>query len=64
MDCDEVIYMKEGCITERGTHEDLMKLNGEYATIFNNFQLGDSHHFEVGLGLLSMWCFCMTLLFL
>lgn len=49
VDCDEVIYMKEGCITERGTHEDLMKLNGEYATIFNNFQLGDSHHFELSL---------------
>lgn len=42
MDCDEVIYLKEGCIMERGTHEELMKLNGEYATIFNNFQLGDA----------------------
>lgn len=26
-DCDEVIFMKEGCITERGTHEELMNLN-------------------------------------
>ncbi|XP_073445373.1 ATP-binding cassette sub-family C member 5 [Dendrobates tinctorius] len=49
VDCDEVIYMKEGCITERGTHEDLMKLNGEYATIFNNFQLGEAPHIEVSL---------------
>ncbi|XP_072264457.1 ATP-binding cassette sub-family C member 5 [Pyxicephalus adspersus] len=49
VDCDEVIYMKEGCITERGTHEELMKMNGEYATIFNNFQLGDAPHIEVSL---------------
>ncbi|XP_063772646.1 ATP-binding cassette sub-family C member 5 isoform X1 [Pseudophryne corroboree] len=49
VDCDDVIYMKEGCITERGTHEELMKLNGEYATIFNNFQLGDAPHIEVSL---------------
>ncbi|XP_018432035.1 PREDICTED: multidrug resistance-associated protein 5 isoform X1 [Nanorana parkeri] len=49
VDCDDVIYMKEGCITERGTHEELMKLNGEYATIFNNFQLGDAPPIEVSL---------------
>ncbi|KAM5163075.1 ATP-binding cassette sub-family C member 5 [Mantella aurantiaca] len=49
VDCDDVLYMKEGCITERGTHEELMKLNGEYATIFNNFQLGDAPHIEVSL---------------
>ncbi|OCT78465.1 hypothetical protein XELAEV_18029562mg [Xenopus laevis] len=46
VDCDDVIYMKEGCITERGTHEDLIKLNGEYATIYNNFQLGDTPYIE------------------
>ncbi|CAJ0947732.1 unnamed protein product [Ranitomeya imitator] len=50
VDCDEVIYMKEGCISERGTHEDLIKLNGEYATIFNNFQLGEAPHIEVSVG--------------
>uniref|UniRef100_A0A6I8QHH6 ATP-binding cassette sub-family C member 5 n=1 Tax=Xenopus tropicalis TaxID=8364 RepID=A0A6I8QHH6_XENTR len=49
VDCDDVIYMKEGCITERGTHEDLIKLNGEYAAIFNNFQLGDAPHIEMNL---------------
>uniref|UniRef100_A0A8C4M5W3 ATP-binding cassette sub-family C member 5 n=1 Tax=Equus asinus asinus TaxID=83772 RepID=A0A8C4M5W3_EQUAS len=41
-DCDEVIFMKEGCITERGTHEELMNLNGDYATIFNNLLLGET----------------------
>ncbi|XP_066478700.1 ATP-binding cassette sub-family C member 5 isoform X2 [Tiliqua scincoides] len=47
VDCDEVIFMKEGCITERGSHEDLMNLNGDYATIFNNLQLGETPHIEI-----------------
>ncbi|XP_014344305.1 multidrug resistance-associated protein 5 isoform X2 [Latimeria chalumnae] len=47
VDCDEVILMKEGCIIERGTHEELMHLNGDYAAMFNNFQLGDAPHIEV-----------------
>ncbi|KAG8444998.1 hypothetical protein GDO86_009951 [Hymenochirus boettgeri] len=49
VDCDHVIYMKEGCITERGTHEDLIKINGEYASVYNNFQLGDTPHIEINL---------------
>ncbi|XP_045395744.1 ATP-binding cassette sub-family C member 5 isoform X3 [Lemur catta] len=47
VDCDEVIFMKEGCITERGTHEELMNLNGDYATIFNNLLLGDTPPVEI-----------------
>lgn len=47
VDCDEVIFMKEGCITERGSHEELMNLNGDYATIFNSLQLGETPHIEV-----------------
>uniref|UniRef100_A0A8C4XUT6 ATP-binding cassette sub-family C member 5 n=1 Tax=Falco tinnunculus TaxID=100819 RepID=A0A8C4XUT6_FALTI len=47
VDCDEVIFMKEGCITERGSHEELMNLNGDYATIFNNLQLGETPHIEI-----------------
>ncbi|KAM4895242.1 ATP-binding cassette sub-family C member 5 isoform 7-T7 [Sylvia borin] len=46
VDCDEVIFMKEGCITERGSHEELMNLNGDYATIFNSLQLGETPHIE------------------
>lgn len=49
VDCDEVIFMKEGCITERGTHEELMNLNGDYATIFNNLLLGETPPVEVRL---------------
>lgn len=41
--------MKEGCITERGTHEELMNLNGDYATIFNNLLLGETPPVEVRL---------------
>uniref|UniRef100_A0A671FZU3 ATP-binding cassette sub-family C member 5 n=1 Tax=Rhinolophus ferrumequinum TaxID=59479 RepID=A0A671FZU3_RHIFE len=46
-DCDEVIFMKEGCVTERGTHEELMNLNGDYATIFNNLLLGETPPVEI-----------------
>ncbi|XP_062987875.1 ATP-binding cassette sub-family C member 5 isoform X2 [Elgaria multicarinata webbii] len=49
VDCDDVIFMKEGCITERGSHEDLMNLNGDYAAIFNNLQLGETPHVEINL---------------
>ncbi|XP_028639216.1 multidrug resistance-associated protein 5 isoform X1 [Grammomys surdaster] len=47
VDCDEVIFMKEGCVTERGTHEELMSFNGDYATIFNNLLLGETPPIEV-----------------
>ncbi|XP_033883585.3 ATP-binding cassette sub-family C member 5 isoform X1 [Acipenser ruthenus] len=47
VDCDEVIFMKDGSITEKGTHEDLMGLNGDYAAMFNNLQLGEAPHIEV-----------------
>ncbi|XP_036622602.1 multidrug resistance-associated protein 5 isoform X2 [Trichosurus vulpecula] len=47
VDCDQVIFMKEGCVTERGSHEQLMDLNGDYAAIFNNLLLGETPHIEV-----------------
>ncbi|XP_067897765.1 ATP-binding cassette sub-family C member 5-like [Heterodontus francisci] len=47
VDCDEVLLMKDGCITERGSHEELMILNGDYAAMFNSLQLGDTPHVEV-----------------
>ncbi|XP_051873220.1 ATP-binding cassette sub-family C member 5-like isoform X2 [Pristis pectinata] len=47
VNCDEVLLMKDGCITERGSHEELMILNGDYAAMFNNLQLGDTPHIEV-----------------
>uniref|UniRef100_A0A3P9MUY4 ATP-binding cassette sub-family C member 5 n=1 Tax=Poecilia reticulata TaxID=8081 RepID=A0A3P9MUY4_POERE len=41
VDCDDIILMREGSIVEQGNHDDLMKLNGDYAAMFNHFQLGD-----------------------
>lgn len=35
VDCDEIIYMKDGVITERGSFEELMALNGEFAEVYN-----------------------------
>ncbi|XP_041095700.1 multidrug resistance-associated protein 5-like [Polyodon spathula] len=46
VDCDEVVFMKDGSITEKGTHEDLMGLNGDYAAMFNSLQLGEAPHIE------------------
>lgn len=47
VDCDDVIFMREGSITEQGSHEDLMRLNGDYAAMFNNLQLGETPFIEV-----------------
>ncbi|MBP3337785.1 MAG: ABC transporter ATP-binding protein [Lachnospiraceae bacterium] len=35
VDCDEIIYLQEGEIIERGTFEELMKLNGHFANVYN-----------------------------
>lgn len=32
--CDRIIFIADGKIKEEGTHESLMKLNGEYANLF------------------------------
>ncbi len=34
VDCDEILYMKDGQITERGTFEQLMKLNKNFAHVY------------------------------
>ena len=33
-DCDEIIFLKEGEITERGTFEELLAMNGDFAEIY------------------------------
>ncbi|XP_075997924.1 ATP-binding cassette sub-family C member 5 [Genypterus blacodes] len=46
VDCDDIVLMRDGAIAEQGNHDNLMKLNGDYATMFNNFQLGETQHIE------------------
>lgn len=35
-DCDEIIVLDRGEVAERGTHDELMKLNGRYAELVTN----------------------------
>lgn len=32
--CDRIIMLKDGCISEEGTHDELMRRGGEYAKLF------------------------------
>jgi len=34
VDCDEILYLRDGEITERGTFEELMELNGSFARVY------------------------------
>lgn len=34
IDCDEIIYMQDGMIAERGTFEELMRLGGHFAKVY------------------------------
>lgn len=46
VDCDEILYMKDGVITERGTFRELMELGGSFAHIYRvqQEQQGDEVH--------------------
>ena len=35
VDCDEILYMRDGQITERGTFKELMELGGSFAHVYN-----------------------------
>lgn len=34
VDCDEILYMKDGAVTERGTFRELMELGGSFAHVY------------------------------
>ncbi len=35
VDCDEILYLQDGMIIERGTFEELMKKDGHFANVYN-----------------------------
>lgn len=35
--CDGIIVIKDGMITERGKHEELMQQDGEYSSLINTY---------------------------
>ena len=35
VDCDEILYLRDGEIVERGTFQELMALNGSFARVYN-----------------------------
>lgn len=45
--CDEILFLEDGCVKERGTHEELVKLDGEYNRMYQN-QLLESELNEEG----------------
>lgn len=39
--CDEVLYMKDGLISERGTHKELIVQGGDYCQLLQFDQIRD-----------------------
>ena len=52
VDCDEILYMKDGAITERGTFQELMELGGSFAHIY---RVQQEQHADLAMEIL---CFC------
>ena len=45
-DADQILVMKNGAIVESGTHSDLIKLQGEYAKMWDNYNKTVQWHIE------------------
>lgn len=41
-ECDEILYLENGAVKERGNHESLVALGGSYASIWRRQQLADA----------------------
>lgn len=42
MGCDQIVFLKDGRIVERGTHAELLRLGGEYAAVWEKQRLTSS----------------------
>lgn len=45
-DCDEIIYLEDGKIVERGTFRQLIRLNGRFAEIYRDQKTSNEYQFE------------------
>ena len=45
-DADEILYISDGRITERGTHEELLKKNGDYARLYALQNRNEDHEHD------------------
>ena len=46
-DCDEILVMQEGCVIERGTHDELVRLGGRYTELLKMQEATDDHSTDV-----------------
>lgn len=44
VDCDEILYIKDGCIAERGTFKELMELDGLFKKVYSIQQAEQAEH--------------------
>ncbi len=43
INADQILVLEQGRIIERGNHQQLLEMNGKYATLYENFSKGISH---------------------